>query len=239
MSLTERQIKILEGVCQEYIKNAFPISSQFLKERYNLPCSPATIRNEFLQLEEENYLSHPYISAGRVPTDKGYRFFVDRIFERGEFKNFKNQLVKEILSDLQGLKDILRISQQLTKILSQLSSNLVLTYSPKDDILWKEGWEVIIKEPEFQDVQYWKEFLQALDDFEKNIYKLDWEEKKVKVYIGKENPFRKKEISTVITKTPFFRKREVMVAILGPKRMDFKRNICLINSLIEAMENFN
>jgi transcriptional regulator of heat shock response len=239
MSLTERQAKILEGVCQEYIKNAFPISSQFLKEKYNFSCSSATIRNEFALLEKDRYLSHPYVSAGRIPTDKGYRFFVDRVLERGEFKDFRDQLIKEEILKLQALRDILKISQQFTKILSQLSSNLVLTYFPEEEVLWKEGWEVVIKEPEFQDIQYWKEFLEGLQDFERNIDKLDWEKKKVKVYIGKENPFRKKTLSTVITKTPFFQKREVRVAILGPKRMDFKRNICLINSLIKIMEEFN
>jgi len=237
MTLSERQAKILQEVCQQYIKNAFPISSQFLKEKCNFPCSSATIRNEFVALEKKHYLTHPYISSGRIPTDKGYRFFVDKIFEEGRFLDFQERLKKEIFSELKNLSDILKISQKISQTLSKLSSNLALTYFPEEEILWKEGWEEVIKEPEFQNIQYWQEFLVTLNEFEKNIEKLEWEEKKVKVYIGQENPFSKKEISVIITKTSFPRKKEAMIAILGPKRMDFKRNICLVNSLIKIMDN--
>ncbi len=81
MTLTERQAEILEGVCQEYIVKCSPISSQLIKRERHLPFSSATIRAEFGRLENQNYLSHPYISSGRVPTDRSDRLFVDKIFE--------------------------------------------------------------------------------------------------------------------------------------------------------------
>lgn len=239
-NLTERQVTILEGVCQEYIKQAWPVSSQFLKERKHLPFSSATIRTEFNQLETHKYLDHPYISSGRVPTDKGYRFLVDKILEKDISRFLKEGIFEEIFEEffeeLKELKDFLKISQQLAKSLSRFSSNLVLTYLPQEDIFWKEGWGKVIKEPEFQNIHFFKEFIRTVNDFEKDIDKFDWPEQKIKVYIGKENPFKEKNLSVVLTKT-LFRNKEGKIAILGPKRMDFKKNIGLINYLLKSLEN--
>ena len=75
--LTDRQKNILEIVIREYIENALPVSSKYIEEEYELGVSPATIRAELFDLIEEGYLYQPHTSAGRIPTDKGYRFFVD------------------------------------------------------------------------------------------------------------------------------------------------------------------
>ena len=101
MTLTERQAEILEGVCQEYIVKCSPISSQLIKRERHLPFSSATIRAEFGRLENQNYLSHPYISSGRVPTDRGYRFFVDKIFEIENKRNLalsQARIIDELFS---------------------------------------------------------------------------------------------------------------------------------------------
>jgi len=242
MSLTERQSEILEGVCQEYIKQARPISSQYLKEKHRLPYSSATIRNEFLTLENKNYLSHPYISSGRTPTDKGYRFFVDRILEKEKERGWEVSPFKELeemFAGIRELEDCLRVSRALAKTLSNFASGLILTYLQGRDILWKEGWERVAQEPEFKNIQYWRKFLEAVRDFERNIDCLDWEEGKIKIYIGKENPLGKKEISLIITKSSFPKEIEELIAIIGPKRMDFERNISLINSLLKTLKNFD
>ena len=241
MDLTKRQIDILEGVCQTYINKAFPISSQFLKEKCNFPFSSATIGGEFSQLEKQNYLNHPYISSGKVPTDKGYRFFVDRILERinkKKFEIFENEVINELFSELNKFENFLRIYHQITKTLSSLSSDLVLAYLPEQDFLLKEGWEMLIKEPEFQNAEYLKEFSKAIEDFEKNINKLDLKMGEVEVYIGRENPFKGRKMSIIVSGFSFPKENRSIIAILGPKRMDFKKNINLINCLISQVENF-
>ena len=238
MSLTERQSQILEDLCHEYIERAIPVSSQFLKEKFNFPFSPATIRAEFNQLENQRYLFHPFVSSGKVPTDKGYRFFVDKILERENFifPKSKIKLIEEILSQLEDLEDFLKISNQMTKALSNLCSNLVLSYFPQEDILWKEGWERVVKEPEFQDADYMKEFMEDVANFERNIEKLEEEEGKITVYIGRENPFKGKEMSIIISGICLPKKKQGIVAILGPKRMDFERNIPLIDYFFNKNE---
>lgn len=75
--LTERQSRILEFVISEYVETAAPVGSQFIGRKYQLSASPATIRNEMAELEALGYLSQPHTSSGRVPTNKGYRFYVE------------------------------------------------------------------------------------------------------------------------------------------------------------------
>src|SRR3990167_5061921 len=84
MAITDRQKMILMTVVNEYIKNAQPVGSQAVCSARNFNVSSATLRNELALLEDNGYLSHPHTSSGRVPTDKGYRFFVDAITEEKE-----------------------------------------------------------------------------------------------------------------------------------------------------------
>ena len=82
--LTERQNFILTLVIHDYTQNAQPIGSQYLVDRYNLEMSPATVRNELSALDDAGYLYQPHTSAGRLPTDVGYRYFVGRLLNDTE-----------------------------------------------------------------------------------------------------------------------------------------------------------
>src|SRR5919107_396577 len=84
MDLDERKARLLRAVVHEFIYTEKPVGSKSLTERYSLGVSPATIRNELAVLEEQGYLSHPHTSAGRIPTDRGYRFYVDALSGVGE-----------------------------------------------------------------------------------------------------------------------------------------------------------
>jgi len=145
MMITGRQGEILNGVVMEYIERAMPVSSQLLEKKRKFGISPATVRNEMQKLTDEGYLFQPHTSAGRVPTDKGYRFFVDNLLNK-EFDIFsaENWFAKE-------LDDSLKIIQKLTDNLAYHSGALTFGYDRNDDILWKEGWEEILKEPEFEE----------------------------------------------------------------------------------------
>lgn len=77
--LSERRRRVLSALVEEYISSAHPVGSRSLVERYRLGCSPATVRNELAILEETGYVFQPHVSAGRVPTDSGYRSFVDEL----------------------------------------------------------------------------------------------------------------------------------------------------------------
>lgn len=77
--LSERRLEVLRAIVQDYVGTEEPVGSKALTERHRLGVSPATVRNDMAVLEEEGYIAQPHTSAGRIPTDKGYRLFVDKL----------------------------------------------------------------------------------------------------------------------------------------------------------------
>ncbi len=222
--ITDRQGEILNRVIQDYITLAEPVSSKLLEKKHKFGVSPATIRNEMQELTNRGYLSQPHTSAGRVPTDKGYRFFVDKLLENN-LRNFENNFDRKI-------KDSFEFMKEATKFLAEESSELALGYSAGKKIIWKEGWEDIFEEPEFLEPGLASSFAGMIDDFEQNIEEIFSPETclpvgMIKIYIGRENPVSKNKEFSIITAGfdgGFF-------AILGPKRMSYDKNIKLIKKL--------
>ena len=91
----ERKKLILQAITDDYIRTAEPIGSRTIARKYNLGISPATIRNEMADLEESGYLQQPHTSAGRVPSSKGYRFYVDSLMEVKELSGVEMQNIYE------------------------------------------------------------------------------------------------------------------------------------------------
>ena len=77
--MDDRKLTILKAIVTDYVSSREPVGSQALVQRHNLQVSPATVRNDMAALEDEGYITQPHTSAGRIPTDKGYRLFVDRL----------------------------------------------------------------------------------------------------------------------------------------------------------------
>ena len=237
IKLTKRQGVILDKIVKEYISSAQPVSSQLLKKKHKLGISPATIRIEMQKLTDEDFLFQPHTSAGRIPTDKGLRFFVDRLFETESLEFLDKIFLKEIQKIENQIEDSLKFSQEVTKILASLSSNLVLSYLSDEKIFWKEGWQEIFAEPEFEDIECVKNFLEMIEDFERHIENFIFEEDFLpKVYIGEESPILKsKDFSLIISQGQFPKKKKTTLAIFGPKRMAYQKNISLINSLVKIL----
>jgi transcriptional regulator of heat shock response len=229
MKITERQTEILNRLIQEYIDSARPVSSQLLEKKYDFGICPAMIRIEMQKLTEGGYLYQPHTSAGRVPTDKGYRFFVNQLLEK-ELEEF------DIGDWFKDFGNTIKLLQSLTKKLASFSQNLALGYLKKEKILWKEGWEEILKQPEFEGKDYFISFTEFLEDFEENIedFKIN---SGIKIFIGRENPFKKaKNFSIISTKCCLPKGEEGILSLLGPKRMAYEKNIGLINSLMKVLE---
>ncbi len=236
MKITERQTGILNSVVKEYINSAYPVSSQFLEKRCDFEVSPATIRIEMQKLTEGGFLYQPHTSAGRIPTDKGYRFFVDNFSATRPGKDKK--FFEEFEQIEKVIEDSLKFTQLLTKNLASASSNLALSYLFDKDFLWKDGWEEILGEPEFKEANCISNFAKLLKNFEENITNLEMNSG-IKIYIGKENPFSKtRDFSIIISRCRFPKNQKGALAILGPKRMAYQKNIGLINSLIQLLEKY-
>jgi len=241
MGITGRQTEILDGIVEEYIVSARPVSSQLLEKKYDFGICPASIRIEMQKLTDKGFIHQFHTSAGRVPTDKGYRFFVDNLLAHLNFPQEKFGGLKKEISELEDIfqkaeKDIFKLASRLTKFLAEQSSNFTILNLLERDFFWKEGWEEILKEPEFEEKDLISNFTELLESFEENIENLKINSE-IKVYIGKENPFLKnKDFSIIISKCHLPKKEEGILSILGPKRMAYDKNISLINSLIKILE---
>jgi heat-inducible transcriptional repressor len=126
-SLTERQKEVLKYIIQSFILTATPVGSRHLSKRTRLGLSPATIRNVMADLEEQGYISHPHISAGRIPTDKGYRFYV------GGLVGYEHLTPKEqenIHKDLEGIKETDELMKETSRLVSRISKQLSIVSSP-------------------------------------------------------------------------------------------------------------
>ena len=129
MELNERKLKILQAIVQDYIQTAEPIGSRTLTKRYNIGVSPATIRNEMADLEDLGFLTQPHTSAGRIPSDKAYRLYVDYLLQMKKIASFQRDTMKSnILKRFGELEDLLQYS---SKVLSQLTNYTSIAMAPQ------------------------------------------------------------------------------------------------------------
>ncbi|MEZ4866191.1 MAG: heat-inducible transcriptional repressor HrcA [Caldilineaceae bacterium] len=129
MELTERRRYILNIVIQEYVQTAQPVGSNTIAQNYDLGVSTATIRNDLAFLEREGLLTHPHTSAGRVPTDAGYRFFVQHLLTTSELPSQERLAIRgQFKQARQELDQWLRLS---TSVLAQTSQSAALATAPR------------------------------------------------------------------------------------------------------------
>ena len=127
MELNERMKNILTAVVHRYITTAEPVSSAEIAEKYNLNLSTATIRHEMYLLEKYDYLWQPHISSGRIPTDKGYRFYVDNLMVKNYLKEKEKREIIQIYRKNKEFEETMKITSQL---LSKLTDNIGFVLSP-------------------------------------------------------------------------------------------------------------
>jgi heat-inducible transcriptional repressor len=134
LMLNERNKKVLCAIVQSYINFPDPVGSRVVTKRYSFGLSPATIRNIMADLEDMGLLTQPHTSAGRVPTDLGYRFFVDSLVAEGDY-SLNVDILQGIYKRLESLKnDIDMLLSETTKNLSRLSHYLGIAISPRADV---------------------------------------------------------------------------------------------------------
>jgi len=118
--LTERERQVLEAVIQAYVATAEPAGSRVLSRRFDLGVSPATIRNTMSDLEEKGFLYHPHTSAGRIPTDKAYRVYVDSLMRLESVSDLqRSQLAAQISAGGSAIEAILRCAAQSLGVITQ------------------------------------------------------------------------------------------------------------------------
>ncbi|MEH1128093.1 heat-inducible transcriptional repressor HrcA [Micromonospora sp. CPCC 206061] len=127
MSLDERKLDVLRAIVEDYVATQEPVGSKALVERHNLGVSPATVRNDMAVLEEEGYIRQPHTSAGRVPTDLGYRLFVDRLSRIKPLSPAERRAIERFLAGALDLDDVVH---RTVRLLAQLTRQVAVVQYP-------------------------------------------------------------------------------------------------------------
>lgn len=230
--MNSRQQQVLAAIVELYTETALPVGSQALLEHTDFDVSSATLRNDMALLEEEGYLYQPHISAGRIPTDQGYRYYVEEIMSDESLSiNEQKKLQKELL-ELRAKHA--RLGRSTAKLLSMLSGNLAVSGVIGRDELYDFGMKELLEQSEFQELDEMCRLVEALDTLDE---KFDTLLKQVRdgethIFIGKENPIKEISNCSMVVAPYESTEGKGILAIIGPKRMEYAKN----KSLIEYMK---
>lgn len=218
--LDARREILLTAIVREYSKNAEPVASDVIKNQMNV--SSATIRNEMVALEKEGYLRQPHISAGRVPTEQGYRYYIANCLEQ---KNVDNDVLGLKLVMREVAEDEARMKQLAKELAGEVRAGVFVGFASESTFY--TGLSYLFEQPEFESVNLVRSLSEIIDNLDYVVKELFNElAPGVQVYIGSENPFSS-ECGTVLLKS----KKHSMLGVLGPIRMDYDRTIAMMNEL--------
>ena len=234
MELTERKLKILQAIIMDFVRNAEPVGSRTLSKLLDMNISPATIRNEMADLEEMGYLYHPHTSSGRVPSDKAYRLYVNKMMEKYELEEKEKQRIKrELRAYMNELERTVRRASELLSDITNLTSFATLE-DMRDMSLFLQGMTRIFAYPEYSTIEHARTFLEMVDDRDTFASELAAREQGLSITIGNENSERIAPGSSIISATYYVDGRMVgKLGVVGPTRMQYSE----ITSVIEYMTN--
>ncbi len=232
--MIDRQKQLFSAIVELYTKTAVPVGSQALLEHYDFGVSSATLRNDMASLEEAGYLYQPHVSAGRIPTDLGYRMYVEEMMGDTDLsREDQRRLQKELL--MMKAKNT-RLSRSTAKLLSAFSGNLAVSGMVGKDELYDFGMREMIEKPEFQEIDELCRLVETLDTLDEKLdgIMLTLKDGETRIFIGNENPITGIDNCSMIVAPYQTDEGRGMLAIIGPKRMDYAKN----KSLIEYMRKF-
>lgn len=216
--MKQRTNSVLNAAVREYTRTGQPVSSEQLYSRYRFGIKPAMIRFELQNLSDEGFLYQPHVSAGRLPTDQGLRFYVDRLFAE----------MSELAPAEKGSADDL---ESFINFLSVQLDSLSAAFDPDEGRFFHAGLEDLIAGFETESK---KEIIGIIRDFEKLSRRLenfcgslDFESLP-RIFIGRESPITDSADLAAGIGCYEKKKTRAVVAVVGPKRMDYRKAISLL-----------
>ncbi|MFA6533853.1 MAG: hypothetical protein WCT37_01630 [Patescibacteria group bacterium] len=231
--MEDRTQKLLNTIVREYIKTAQPVGSKLLVDKYNLDISSATVRNEMAYLEQEGYITQPHTSAGRVPTEKGYKFYIKNSLEPKDINKTQDKAFEKIVkSSKQDPRDLVK---SLARQIAENSGQLIFV-SFGDGNFYYTGMSNIFSQPEFVEQEMICDLSKMMDHFDESIKKsFDSTDNEVRVMVGSANPFNNR-CSTVVVNYDSGENQGV-IGLLGPMRMDYEVNMALVEYIRDLINN--
>ena len=218
--MEKRTELILYTIIKEHIKTALPVGSNVLVDKYKLDISPATVRSEMANLEEAGFIIQPYTSAGRVPTEKAYEYYLKGLKEK-KISDVEAKAIEDILKDIDEIS-----LKQMAKNLSQFSNQAVFWAFHRNN-LYYTGVANLLSQPEFNQPEVIYDISAIIDRVDEIIDLIfDQVGFEPQVMIGSKNPFGS-ICSTILVK---YKAKDTtgLFGILGPMRMNYEKNLNLI-----------
>ncbi|HEX7632838.1 MAG TPA: transcriptional regulator [Candidatus Saccharimonadales bacterium] len=230
--MTNRQQSILSAIIEQYAEVASPVGSTLLAKLFNV--SSATIRAEMAELERLGYIGQPHTSAGRIPTDKGYRFYVNSIGENGNASLPERRAERALASRVQNAGAPERMIRNAVDTLVELTHNLGLATIGNQ--LYISGLSNLFGQPEFINGMQVQQVAQLLDNLEPWLREAAPNEA-LSVYIGQENPVGRTAGCTLIISrfsSPFSDRS--YIGTLGPTRQSYREVMNLVSRAGQELE---
>jgi transcriptional regulator of heat shock response len=219
--MDERQSKLLVAIIDQFIQTAVPVGSKRLLEAGYFSCSSATIRSEMLELEDQGYLEQPHVSAGRIPTAKGYRSYVQSSLvpsasekaARRRFASLRDQYLRH--------KDQERVFEAVA-LLSHMIPNVAFASVPHKERVYYLGLCNVLKQPEFQaNPSLASGIAEVLEEHLHDLLESVEIDEKIRYYIGEEHLLPQIQSCSLMVTSYAVRGERGTIGILGPMRMDY------------------
>jgi heat-inducible transcriptional repressor len=229
-----RRRAVLAATINKYIDGAMPVASEDLAEDFDL--SPATIRNILAELEKEGYITHPYTSGGRLPTTKGYRYYVDFLLTQMELLEAeKEHIVNEYKKEIGHLEDALEKTSEVISMVTHYAG--IVSFVDWQDRIFYQGISQILEQPEFKDFADLRMIIKLIEEKERllGIINRDFNEK-VKVYIGDELACPGMENCALVVSSYKLKNKSLgRLAVLGPRRMEYRHTIPALEYISDVL----
>lgn len=230
--LTDRQETILKMIIERYVADAQPVGSTTLANSDQLDVSSATVRNEMATLEKAGFIRQPYTSAGRVPTEQAYVYYLHHFVQAKQFGADKEKL-KQSLRKAKAKEEAVK---DMAKTLVDLSGEMVIV-ALGPHWTYYTGVSNLFQKPDFRDLEHVRSISKLIDAFDEVLYELAGRvSDEPEVMIGSDNPFGE-EMSSIVVHQSWSADTGGLLGLVGPLRMDYEKNIGLIQEAKQIIEN--
>jgi heat-inducible transcriptional repressor len=235
MQLSPRQTQILKIIVEEYIDTAQPVGSEMLDRKYNLGISPATIRNEMVQLVAAGYLKQPHVSAGRTPTPLGLKYYVNELLKEQDLSVAEEVSVKERMWDVRNQTDDLL--REATRALAERTNCIGVAVTDQAKA-YHAGYLHLLDEPEFYDIDVTKTVFQLLDESKELLAIFDQasDEEPIHVLLGDDFDNQFLQPVGIVFADFTLGPTHGSIGVIGPARLKFSYVIPLIRHLSRTIQ---
>lgn len=238
LQLSPRQIDILRIIVEEYINTAQPVGSEMLDRKYNLGVSPATIRNEMVQLVNMGYLKQPHVSAGRVPTPRALKYYITQLMREEDLSVAEEVSVKQRMWESRNEFD--NLMREATKALAEKTHCIGMAITSQSKT-YHSGYLYLLEEPEFYDIDVTKKVFSLLDQAEELLTLLDQagDEDPIHVLLG--DDFGHQHLQPVGIVFADFRLGGLQgsIGVIGPSRLNYSYIIPLLRHLTVTLHEIS